>query len=160
MLSHNAVSNRRQCHARISLSDVTIADQTQESLIAAMASARIPIENHQFIRRFTAAIGITEFEAVVRTNKPYVIAKRGDGLPDLHIYHGYTTGFSTEQELVAVADGGAEHGPSSRKGTWYVEHPENRVRPGSKRSADVRREGKFCGCGMQLSLTGVCVNCD
>ncbi|UMB69056.1 hypothetical protein [Mycobacterium paraterrae] len=29
-----------------------------------------------------------------------------------------------------------------------------------RRSGDVRREGKFCGCGMQLSLTGVCVNCD
>jgi hypothetical protein len=139
---------------------VTIADQEPESLIAAMAKARIPIENHQFIRRFTAAIGITEYQAVVRAHKPYVIAKRCDGQPDLHIYHGYTTGFTTEQELVAVADGGAEHGPSSRKGTWYVEHPENRVRPVSKRSADVRREGKFCSCGMQLSLTGICVNCD
>ena len=140
--------------------NVTIADQEPESLIAAMAKARIPIENHQFIRRLTAAIGITEYRAVVRASKPYVIAKRRDGLPDLHIYHGYTTGFTTEQELVAVADSGAEHGPSARKGTWYVEHPENRVRPGAKRSADVRREGKFCGCGMQLSLTGVCVNCD
>jgi hypothetical protein len=139
---------------------VTVAEQPQESLISAMAKARIPTENHQFIRRFTAAIGITEFEAVVRPNKPYVIARRHDGLPDLHIYHGYTTGFSTEQELVAVADSGAGHGPSSRKGTWYVEHPANRVRPGSKRSTDVRREGEFCGCGMQLSLTGVCVNCD
>ncbi len=67
---------------------------------------------------------------------------------------------STEQEIAGVADSGAARGPSSRKGTWYVEHPENRVRPGAKRSADVRREGSFCSCGMQLSLTGVCVNCD
>jgi hypothetical protein len=139
---------------------VTIADQPTESLLAAMAKARIPTENHQFIRRFTAAIGITEYHAVIRANKPYVIAKRRDGLPDLHIYHGYTTGFSTEQEIVGVADGGAGHGPSSRKGTWYVEHPANRVRAGAKRSGDVRREGSFCTCGMQLSLTGVCVNCD
>ena len=29
-----------------------------------------------------------------------------------------------------------------------------------KRSGDVRREGRFCTCGMQLSLTGVCVSCD
>jgi hypothetical protein len=139
---------------------VTIADQEPDSLIAALAKARIPIENHQFIRRLTAAVGITEYHAVVRSSKPYVIAKRRDGLPDLHIYHGYTTGFTTEQELVAVTDSAAERGPSSRKGTWYVEHPANRVRPGAKRSADVRREGKFCSCGMQLSLTGVCVNCD
>jgi hypothetical protein len=139
---------------------VTIADPPPESLLAAMAKARIPTGNHQFIRRITAAVGITEYRAVVRADKPYVIAKTGDGLPDLHIYHGYTTGFTTEQEIVVVANSGAGYGPSSRKGTWYVEHPQNRVRPGGRRSADVRREGSFCNCGMQLSLTGVCVNCD
>jgi hypothetical protein len=142
------------------LANVTLADHQSDSLIEAMAKARIPTENHQFIRRLTSAVGITEYQAVVRANKPYVIAKRCDGLPDLHIYHGYTTGFTTEQEIVGVADTGAPHGPSSRKGTWYVEHPENRVRSGGKRSADVRREGSFCSCGMQRSLTGVCVNCD
>lgn len=160
MLSRSGARARRECGGHLSLRNVTIAEQEPDSLIAAMAKARIPTENHQFIRRMTAAIGITEFEAVVRASKPYVIARRRDGGPDLHIYHGYTTGFRTEQEIVGIADGGAEYGPSSRKGTWYVEHPENRVRPGGKRSGDVRREGKFCSCGMQLSLTGVCVNCD
>lgn len=125
-----------------------------------MANARIPANNHQFIRRVTAAIGITEYRAVANADKPYVIAKRRDGLPDLHIYHDYTTGFTTEQEIVGLTDAGALHGPSSRKGTWYVEHPENRVRSGGKRTADVRREGSFCSCGMQRSLTGICVNCD
>jgi hypothetical protein len=125
-----------------------------------MAKARIPTENHQFIRDIASAIGITEFRAVVGPGKPYVLAKRRDGLPDLHIYHGCTTGFTTEQEIAGVADGGAGRGPSSRTGTWYVEHPKNRVRLGGKRSGDKRREGSFCGCGMQLSLTGVCVNCD
>jgi hypothetical protein len=125
-----------------------------------MAKARIPADKHQFIRRVTAAIGIAEYRAVVSADKPYIVAKRRDGLPDLHIYHGYTTGFITEQEIAGVADRGAGRGPSSRTGTWYVEHPESRVRLGSKRSADVRREARFCTCGMQLSLTGVCVNCD
>jgi hypothetical protein len=142
------------------LKNVTIADQTPDSLLAALAKAHIPTANHPFIRLITAAVGITEYRAVVRADKPYVIAKRRDGLPDLHIYHGYTTGFSTEEEIAGVADSGAGRGPSSRKGTWYVEHPENRVRPDGKRSADVRREGGFCTCGMQLSLTGVCVTCD
>jgi hypothetical protein len=142
------------------LTNVTIADQTPDLLLAAMAKAQIPTANHQFIRLITTAVGITDCRAVMRADKPYVIAKRRDGLPDLHIYHGYTTGFTTEQEIVGVTDAGAPYGPSSRKGTWYVEHPENRVRPGGKRSADVRREGSFCVCGMQLSLTGVCVNCD
>jgi hypothetical protein len=138
---------------------VTIADQTPDSLLAAMAKAHIPTANHQFIRLITTAVGITEYRAVVSVDKPYVIAKRRDGLPDLHIFHGYTTGFTTEQEIAGVASSGAGHGPGSRKGTWYVEHPDNRVRPSGRRSADVRREGSFCNCGMQLSVTGVCSNC-
>jgi hypothetical protein len=144
----------------LSLRNVTTTKQPSESLLAAMAKAHIPTENHQFIRRVTAAIGIAEYRAVVSPDTPYVVAKRRDGLPDLHIYHGYTSGFATEQEIAGVADRGAERGPSSRKGTWYVTHPENRVRVGGTRSGDVRREGRFCTCGMQLSLTGVCVNCD
>jgi hypothetical protein len=142
------------------LNNVTTAEQPSESLLAAMAKARIPAENHPFIRRVAAAIGIAEYRAVVSPDKPYVVAKRRDGLPDLHIYHGYTTGFATEQEIACVAGSVGERGPSSRTGTWYVEHPTNRVRLGGKRSGDVRREGSFCSCGMQRSLTGICVNCD
>jgi hypothetical protein len=142
------------------LNNVTTAEQPPDSLLAAMAKARIPADNHQFIRRVTAAIGIAEYRAVVSPDKPYIVAKRRDGLPDLHIYDSYTTGFITEQEIAGIADRGAGRGPSSRTGTWYVDHPENRVRLGGKRSGDVRREGRFCTCGMQLSLTGVCVNCD
>lgn len=142
------------------MNNVSTAEQPPDSLLAAMAKARIPADNHQFIRRVTAAIGIAAYRAVLSPDKPYIVAKRRDGLPDLHIYHGYTTGFVTEQEIASVADRCAGRGPSSRKGTWYVEHPESRVRLGRKRSGDVRREGSFCSCGMQLSLTGVCVNCD
>ena len=142
------------------MNNVTTAEQPPDSLLAAMAKARIPADDHQFIRRVTAAIGIAEYRAVLGPDKPYIVAKRRDGLPDLHIYHGYTSGFITEQEIAGVADRGAGRGPSSRKGTWYVEHPESRVRLGGKRSGDIRREGRFCTCGMQLSLTGVCVNCD
>lgn len=142
------------------MNNVTTAEQPPDSLLAAMAKARIPADHHQFIRRVTAAIGIAEYRTVASPDKPYIVAKRRDGLPDLHIYHGYTTGFVTEQEIAGVADSGAGRGPSSRKDTWYVEHPETRVRLGGKRSGDVRREGSFCTCGMQLSLTGVCVNCD
>jgi hypothetical protein len=142
------------------LINVTTAEHPPESLLAAMARARIPAEDHQFIRRVTAAIGIAEYKAVISPDKPYIVAKRRDGLPDLHIYDGYTTGFSTEQEIAGVADSGTGRGPSERKGTWYVEHPKSRVRISTKRSADVRREGNFCHCGMQLSLTGICVNCD
>jgi hypothetical protein len=92
---------------RLSLNNVTTTDQPPESLLAAMAKACIPADNHQFIRRVTAAIGIAEYRAVLSPDKPYIVAKRRDGLPDLHIYHGYTTGFTTEQEIAGVADRGA-----------------------------------------------------
>ena len=139
---------------------MTTTDHPSDSLLAAMAKARIPAENHEFIRRFTTAIGIAHYLAVVRPDKPYVIAARRDGLPDLHIYYGYTTGFTSEDEIVRVAGLGAGRAPSSRKGTWYVEHPTNQVRPAGERSRSVRREASYCECGMQLSLTGICGNCD
>ena len=138
---------------------MTTADQPSGSLVAALAKARIPVENHDFIRRCVAAMGIAEYR-VMLTSQPHVIAKRRDGGRDLHIYYGYTNGFSGEEEIVRVAGRGVGRGPSSRKGTWYVEHPTTRVHPGEQRRRDVRREAGFCGCGMQLSVTGMCGSCD
>lgn len=131
-----------------------------DSLLGALSKTRIPVENHQFIREFTSAVGITEFRAVVRADQPYVIATRRDGLPDLYIFYGYTNGFTSEEEIARVVGRGVGCAPSSRPGTWYVEHPINRVHRGSERSRDVRRTAGFCSCGMQLSVTGVCGNCD
>lgn len=135
-------------------------EQTSDSLLAALAKARVPAGNHEFIQQFTKAIGIAEFRAVVRPDKPYVIATRRNGFPDLHIFYGYTTGFTSAEEVAQAAGKGAVCRPSPRKGTRYVEHPINQVRPGGERSKAVRREGAFCSCGMQLSLTGACGNCD
>ena len=52
-----------------------------------------------------------------RTSKP----GGGTERRDLHIAWGYTNGFS-EEDLIRIA-GGATRRPSSRVGTWYVEHP-------------------------------------
>jgi hypothetical protein len=134
------------------------ADDEFSSLTRALSKAQIPTENHVVIRRFTSAVGITDY-SVVAAGKTYIRATRREDGPDLHIYRGYTNGFTSEEEAAGVT-GSAVRGASSRKGTWYVEHPVTKVRPGSTRSASVRREGTFCGCGMQLSLTGVCSNCD
>jgi hypothetical protein len=134
------------------------AEDEFSSLYGALSKAQIPAENHDFIRRFTTAVGITDY-SVMGAGKTYIRATRREGGPDLHIHWGYTNGFTSEEEAVGIA-GSAVRGASSRKGTWYVEHPVTKVRPGSSRSASVRREGAFCDCGMQLSLTGVCSNCD
>lgn len=135
-------------------------EEPVDSLLGALSKTRIPVENHQFIREFTSAIGVVEFRAVERVGPPYVLATRRDGLPDLHIFYGYTNGFTSEEEIVRVAGIGVGRAPSSRKGTWYVEHPVTQVRPSGKRSRDARRTAGFCSCGMQLSVSGVCGNCD
>jgi hypothetical protein len=137
---------------------MTAGDEASDSLTEALAQAQIPAENHEFIRQITNAVGIAEYRTVVTSGKSYIKAVRRDGHRNLHISYGYTNGFS-EEELIRIA-GDATRGPSSRKGTWYVEHPLTMVRPGSPRSLDKRREGAFCACGMQLSLTGACSNCD
>lgn len=136
-------------------------DESSDSLLAALTKARIPTGNHEFIRQFLQNVGIAGLEAVVRDEKPYVLARRSDGLLDLRIFHGFTNGFTSADEIRRVAGPGAVCGLSTRaKGTWYVEHPITQVRPTGDRSKDVRRQGGFCSCGMQLSLTGVCGSCD
>ncbi|MCH9729232.1 MAG: hypothetical protein K0U84_06060 [Actinomycetia bacterium] len=140
---------------------MTTADKPSASLLAAMTEAGIPADNHEFIRRITTAVGIAEYLAVDRADKPYVIARRRDGLRDLRIYYGYTTGFASEDEVVRITGSAVQRGPSSSpKGTWYAGHPVNRIYTTGERSRDKKREAGFCGCGMQLSLTGVCGSCD
>jgi hypothetical protein len=43
-----------------------------------------------------------------------------------------------------------------------VKAPAKTRTPAAKavKPRDTRREGEFCTCGMQLSLTRVCSNCD
>jgi len=138
---------------------MSTADQpASDSLTSALSKAKIPSVNHGFIRSVTSAIGIAGYD-VVEASKTYIRATRRDGLPDLHIYYGYTTGFTTREELVGIAEG-AIHAPKSSADAWWVEHPETKVRPASTRAADVRREAAFCDCGMQKSVTGVCSSCD
>ena len=134
-------------------------NQPPDSLTGALAKAQIPAENHEYIRRFTTAVGIDDYR-VVESGKTHIRAKRRDGGPDLFIYYGYTNGFTSEEDVVRAVGPGCERKPSSRKGTWYVTHPVDQVATRSPRSRDVRREGNFCTCGMQKSLTGVCANCD
>ena len=139
---------------------MTTHGEAGESLIAALSKARSPVENHEFIKRLCGAIGIVDYRVVDKSDKPYVVATRRGGLRDLHIYYGYTTGFATEDEIVRAVGEGAERGPSSPKGTWYVAHPLNKVRPGGQRGRDVRKDGDRCSCGMEKSVSGVCGSCD
>lgn len=137
------------------------SDERSDSLTSALTKARITSENHAFIRRMVETVGVSRFETVMNA-EPYIIASRRDGLRDLHIYWGYTAGFTTEEEAARIGGAGATTGSSSKlEGTWYVTHPENRVRIREKLTRKAQREADFCdGCGEQKSLTGACGNCD
>ena len=138
-------------------------EELPDSLISALTAARITTDNFAFIRRLTNEVGITSYQVVDLSDRSYVEAARRDGLPALHIYWGYTTGFTTQEEAARIGVGLAATGPSGRpKGTWYVTHPVNNVRVGGEVVRKVKREGGICqkGCGEQLPLTGVCGNCD
>lgn len=136
-------------------------DSLSISLDAALSAAGVPAANHDFIRAFTAAVGIDAYHYVNQSGKPYVVATRRDGLRPLHIYYGATNGFYSEEEVIRVAGSAVDRRESgSRKGTWCVEHPVNQSRPPGPRSKDVRREAAICACGMQRSVTGVCPSCD
>ncbi|MGW0160321.1 hypothetical protein ACWDUN_13490 [Mycobacterium sp. NPDC003323] len=139
---------------------MTSAGEASDSLVEALTKARITTENHAFIRQITEAVGITTYRAV-DTAKPHVVATRRDGRRDLHIYYGYTVGFGSEEEIVGLLGDSVGRKPSSSpRGTWYVEHPANRIYSTNTRSRDVRRAAQRCSCGLELSLTGVCASCD
>jgi hypothetical protein len=135
---------------------MSAGEEPSNSLTEFLAKAKVPVENHRFIREFTNAVGIAEY----RLRGDYIEAVRRDGGPPLYINWGFTNGFTSQEEIDRFAGSHAGCAPSSRKGTWYVAHPVNKVRAGSARSRDTRREAGFCDCGMQLSLTGVCSICD
>jgi hypothetical protein len=139
---------------------MSTAGDDSDSLLSALTSVGVPVGNHKFIRQIVRAIGIAEFRVMGSADKAYVKATRRDGQPALHIAWGYTNGFASEEEVVRTFGAGADRGPSTRKGTWYVAHPITRVRPSVRQSQGTRREAGFCNCGMQLTLTGVCDSCD
>jgi hypothetical protein len=132
-----------------------------ESLISALNQVRVPLGNHNLIRKIIDGIGITSFWANVEASKPHVVATRSDGGLDLYIYYGYTTRFASEGEIVRILGPGVTRSPStSPKGTWWVTHPVNSVYDGSERTKKTHREAGFCACGMQLSLAGACEYCE
>lgn len=133
-----------------------MVEQLSNSLTELLAKSKITVENHAIIRRLTNAIGVAGY----CQRSGYIQAVRRDGGPDLWIHYGYTSGFTSEDEVVRVA-GNVDRDPSTRRAeVWLVWHPTNGKHSGTTRSRNTRREAPFCDCGMQLSVTGVCGNCD
>ena len=135
-----------------------------ESLIAALNEAGIRSDNHMFVRQLMDRVGGFGYTPE-KKDEPYVVALRGDGVPNLRIYFGYTTGFTEDEAARLAATLGAEIGKSSKlKGKWFVGHPVNGGFGHRGGSTGTRRpEPGRCpqvGCGYQLSAAGKCPDHD
>ncbi len=130
-----------------------------ESLIEALTTARIS-GNHGFISWMAARVGFSTYEARDNGSKPYVIAHRRDGGRALKIYHGYTMGFASRDEIIALLGEVAlpEYDETTR--LWWIRHPDNNIGERSERAKNKGRVADFCSCGMQRSLAGGCDSCD
>ena len=82
----------------------------------------MPMENRPLLRRITSTIGIRGYELTTG----YIKAIRGDGGPALHIYPGYTGGFSSEGEAMEAA-GDVERWFYERRKLWSVLHPVHSI---------------------------------
>ena len=126
-----------------------------DSLDDAMRVMGIPLENHRFIRQFTAAIGIAGY---FRTSS-YIKAVRSEEGPALQIAFGFTNGFVSRDEAVA-ASGNGEPWPSARgTGLWGLWHPvhghENQT---SSPHRGLERDYGTCPkCFTSYSASGSCL---
>jgi hypothetical protein len=136
---------------------------TTHSLIDALGRAGIPADNQAFVQRLMDTVGVSCYEPK-KAQEPYVIATRRDGLPNLRIYFGYTTGFTEEEAVRLAAAFGMETGKSNKmRGKWFVGHPINGgfgARGG--RSDNKGRTADRCTkCRTwERSISGKCPECD
>jgi hypothetical protein len=138
---------------------------TTDSLIAALNTAGLRSDNHLFVQKLMSAVGISRYHPKKQKTESYVLATRRDGLPDLRIYFGYTTGFTTAAEAARLAkEFGVETGPSGKlKGKWFVGHPVNGgLGPRGGGTRTKKPEPVKCPrCGIwELLANGQCPDCD
>lgn len=143
---------------------MSTTDDPSDSLIAALSKARIPLDNHKYIQRLMGAIGIREYRAMPKSDKPYVVAVREDDLPDLRIFSGYTIGFTTEEEAHRIGFGSDTIRASDDAGkVWLVSHPVHGDldKRGPADLTKRRDPGRCPECGIwELSISGNCPSCD
>jgi hypothetical protein len=128
------------------------------SLDQALGMRQIPMENHEFVRRFCVALGIDRFEIT----GSYIKGLRPNGGPALNICSGYTNGFLSQRE-VAEATGAIDSvWPSQRgKDQWGVTHPVYGHESAGGARGKSEAELVICeSCYLSLPTSGVCDNCD
>lgn len=118
-----------------------------------MGDFELDVANRKFVRRLFKDIPIRE---IVQTSGYLKVARR-DGSRDLRIHHGYTTGFTSREE---VTDMGLNAPVWACDRGWGVNHPvHGPPRSGGRGSTTVRSPEVCQKCGMTFALNGAC-QCD
>lgn len=145
------------------------------SLEEALVHRRAPVENRVFVRTLLNRMPI---ERLVRADGGITVV-RSDDAPEIFVRQGYSVGFQTEEEIVAVVGSEAPRWRSTRRpGTWAVDHPvggrgaiieaeelaaeRGPVKParrGAKRVAKPKAEPKPKTPAQQERVQPVCPNC-
>lgn len=148
--------------ANVSAGVSTLATMTRPradlSLDEALRINKIPLENHSLIRRLTAAVGVESYSQSASAR--HFNAHRAGGGPDLHIEHGFTNGFVSEDEITAIDPTLERELSKMRKGgLWVVWHPVNKRRDssGDRTTSPVKKDYGTCrDCHQAYSATGAC----
>lgn len=126
------------------------------SISHALKERRIPLGNHNLIRRFVDAIGIAEIYGTTG----YIRAVRLGGGPDLRIASGWSNGFVSEEEVVQVAGDVERWESDARTGLWGLSHPEHGGGgQGGSTSRALRQYGVCPVCHIERRANGSC-ECD
>lgn len=126
------------------------------SLSDALRIRRLPIENHEVIRRIVEAAGASTF----LDRGGYLKATAPDAV--LHIHFGYTNGIPTEAAAESIraslATSAVEVYKSAR--SWGITHPINSIRGGGGAARGAHRDYGTCsGCFTTIAANGTC-GCD
>lgn len=116
---------------------------------------RVPLENHKLIRALTEGIGIQAF--YLRSG--YIKAVRHGEGPALHIFHGITNGFVSEEEARRFAEGAEVYASQRIRNTWGVIHPKQAPHPSAdtpRHAMDRRDYGTCPVCFTKYTVTGAC----
>lgn len=138
---------------------MTTSDRNPLALREALRLRKTSIANRAFLESLCDWDDIAD--CVVRDD--HVKINRKSGGPSIKVFHGYTNGFRSKEEIIELF-GDVFTWPSKRFiGAWGIDHPENQSRDskGNSTKQQNTRDQQLCPtCFMYMSLSGICASCN
>ncbi|GAA1618337.1 hypothetical protein [Leucobacter chromiireducens] len=145
------------------------------SLDEALVHRRASVANRVFLKRLLNRMPI---DRLVRSADGITVV-RSDDAPNIYVHRGYSVGFQSEDEIIAVVGAAAPRWESLRyPGTWAVDHPDHGrgkaaeidlvteelggskpKRAGTRRVAKPKAEPKAKPAAAPERVQPVCPNC-